>query len=119
MIRSSPLILIIPYRVVRCHPFHPDQDFTFNKPREPYRKNPFVDPPPTTLPRRSIASAPWIPWFVRADRAAPLLYFDDTVSREMLLAYCRFAEKHDLHLISDEVYALSVFENDREYGVIV
>ena len=37
-----------------------------------------------------------------------------TVSREMLLAYCRFAEKHDLHLISDEVYALSVFQNDSE-----
>jgi 1-aminocyclopropane-1-carboxylate synthase len=32
----------------------------------------------------------------------------------MLLAYCRFAEKYDLHLISDEVYALSVFENDSE-----
>jgi hypothetical protein len=43
----------------------------------------------------------------------------DTVSREMLLAYCRFAEKHDLHLISDEVYALSVFENDRECSVRV
>jgi aspartate/methionine/tyrosine aminotransferase len=32
----------------------------------------------------------------------------------MLLAYARLAEKHDLHLISDEVYALSVFKNDRE-----
>ena len=30
----------------------------------------------------------------------------------MLLAYALFAEKHDLHLVSDEVYALSVFDND-------
>lgn len=44
---------------------------------------------------------------------------NNPVSREMLLAYCRFAEKHDLHLISDEVYALSVFENDSEYSVLV
>lgn len=30
-------------------------------------------------------------------------------SRETLLAYCRFVEKHNLHLISDEIYALSTF----------
>jgi 1-aminocyclopropane-1-carboxylate synthase len=31
--------------------------------------------------------------------------------RDTLLAYCRFAEKHNLHLLCDEVYALSQFEN--------
>ncbi|KAI5449838.1 hypothetical protein NCC49_003954 [Naganishia albida] len=34
-----------------------------------------------------------------------------TLSRDTLLAYCRFAEEHNLHLISDEIYALSVFDN--------
>ncbi|EIN03876.1 PLP-dependent transferase [Punctularia strigosozonata HHB-11173 SS5] len=33
--------------------------------------------------------------------------------RETLLAYCRFAEKHDLHLVCDEIYALSQFENEK------
>lgn len=33
-----------------------------------------------------------------------------TYTKETLLEYCRFVEKHDLHLISDEIYALSVFE---------
>jgi 1-aminocyclopropane-1-carboxylate synthase len=33
----------------------------------------------------------------------------------MLLAYARLAEKHGMHLVSDEVYALSVFNNDREW----
>lgn len=32
-------------------------------------------------------------------------------SRETLLEYCRFAEEHDLHLVSDEIYGLSVFDN--------
>jgi 1-aminocyclopropane-1-carboxylate synthase len=32
--------------------------------------------------------------------------------RETILAYCRFAEKHNLHLISDEIYALSQFANE-------
>lgn len=31
--------------------------------------------------------------------------------RETLLAYCEFAQKWDLHLLSDEIYALSQFEN--------
>lgn len=31
-------------------------------------------------------------------------------SKETLLAYCRFVEKYDLHLISDEIYALSVYD---------
>jgi 1-aminocyclopropane-1-carboxylate synthase len=31
--------------------------------------------------------------------------------RETLLAYARFAEKHNLHLVSDEIYALSQFRN--------
>ncbi|KDQ64900.1 hypothetical protein JAAARDRAFT_188175 [Jaapia argillacea MUCL 33604] len=31
--------------------------------------------------------------------------------KETLLAYCRFCEKHDLHLLSDEIYALSQFKN--------
>jgi 1-aminocyclopropane-1-carboxylate synthase len=31
--------------------------------------------------------------------------------RETLLAYMRFAERHDLHLLSDEIYALSLFDN--------
>lgn len=33
-------------------------------------------------------------------------------TREALLAYGRFAEKHDLHLVFDEIYALSVFRLD-------
>lgn len=33
-------------------------------------------------------------------------------SKETLLAYARFAEKYDLHLVSDEIYALSVFKTD-------
>ncbi|KAM0786457.1 hypothetical protein ACM66B_001919 [Microbotryomycetes sp. NB124-2] len=31
-------------------------------------------------------------------------------TRETLLEYCKFVEKHDLHLISDEIYALSTFD---------
>lgn len=31
-------------------------------------------------------------------------------TKETLLSYCAFAEKHNLHLISDEIYALSVFD---------
>jgi aspartate/methionine/tyrosine aminotransferase len=29
--------------------------------------------------------------------------------RETLPSYCLFAEKHDLHLVVDEVYGMSVF----------
>ncbi|KAJ9111030.1 hypothetical protein QFC22_006626 [Naganishia vaughanmartiniae] len=36
-----------------------------------------------------------------------------TLERDTLLAYCRFAEKRNLHLISDEIYALSVFDNPK------
>lgn len=32
--------------------------------------------------------------------------------RETLLAYLRFAESHNIHLISDEIYALSVYDSD-------
>ncbi|BGP56596.1 hypothetical protein JCM8202v2_004222 [Rhodotorula sphaerocarpa] len=32
--------------------------------------------------------------------------------RETLVAYCHFAEKHNLHLIVDEIYALSTYESD-------
>lgn len=32
--------------------------------------------------------------------------------RETLIAYCRFAEKHNLHLIVDEIYALSTYDSD-------
>ncbi|KAG8960688.1 hypothetical protein FRC03_006275 [Tulasnella sp. 419] len=32
--------------------------------------------------------------------------------KETLLEYCRFCEKHNLHLLSDEIYALSQFKND-------
>lgn len=28
--------------------------------------------------------------------------------------YARFCEKHDLHLVSDEIYALSTYENPSE-----
>ena len=35
-------------------------------------------------------------------------------SKKTLLAYARFAQKYDLHLISDEIYALSVFKTDGE-----
>jgi aspartate/methionine/tyrosine aminotransferase len=31
--------------------------------------------------------------------------------REVIIAYLRFCETHDLHLISDEIYALSVFSS--------
>jgi 1-aminocyclopropane-1-carboxylate synthase len=31
--------------------------------------------------------------------------------RETLLEYLRFVERHGLHLISDEIYALSIFDN--------
>ncbi|PFH45191.1 hypothetical protein AMATHDRAFT_71932 [Amanita thiersii Skay4041] len=31
--------------------------------------------------------------------------------REVILDYCRFCEKYNLHLISDEIYALSVFSS--------
>lgn len=31
--------------------------------------------------------------------------------REVLESYCRFCEQHDLHLISDEIYALSTFSS--------
>ncbi|GMK58049.1 hypothetical protein CspeluHIS016_0500810 [Cutaneotrichosporon spelunceum] len=36
-----------------------------------------------------------------------------TYSKEVLLDYALFAEKHDLHLISDEIYALSVWDNPK------
>ena len=32
-------------------------------------------------------------------------------SRETLIAYCKLAEKYDLHLLVDEIYALSVFSS--------
>lgn len=32
--------------------------------------------------------------------------------RETLIAYAKFCQKWDLHLFSDEIYALSQFEND-------
>lgn len=32
--------------------------------------------------------------------------------RETIIAYARFCEKHNLHLVVDEIYALSQFEND-------
>ena len=38
------------------------------------------------------------------------------LSKESILAYCRFAERHDIHLISDEIYALSIFKNQ---GIVV
>lgn len=34
-----------------------------------------------------------------------------TYDRATLAAYALFCERHDLHLISDEIYALSVFDN--------
>ena len=34
-----------------------------------------------------------------------------TVSRSTLRGYCDFAQKYDLHLVSDEIYAMSVYEN--------
>ncbi|WWC97127.1 hypothetical protein V866_004005 [Kwoniella sp. B9012] len=34
-----------------------------------------------------------------------------TYPRETLLAYARFCEEKDLHLVSDEIYALSVYDN--------
>jgi 1-aminocyclopropane-1-carboxylate synthase len=37
------------------------------------------------------------------------------VSRKTLLGYCRFAQKYDLHLVSDEIYAMSVYDS-REFS---
>ncbi|KAL0243943.1 hypothetical protein I308_105206 [Cryptococcus tetragattii IND107] len=34
-----------------------------------------------------------------------------TYSRETLLAYAKFCENKDLHLVSDEIYAMSVYDN--------
>lgn len=44
-----------------------------------------------------------------------------TYSRDTLLAYARFCEERDLHLVSDEIYAMSVYENkcERSSGRIV
>lgn len=36
--------------------------------------------------------------------------------RETVAAYCRFCEKHDLHLLSDEIYALSQYQNEKAQG---
>ena len=36
-----------------------------------------------------------------------------TYSADTLRGYVQFAEKHDLHLISNEIYALSTFTNTR------
>ncbi|OCF34966.1 hypothetical protein I316_03513 [Kwoniella heveanensis BCC8398] len=36
-----------------------------------------------------------------------------TYPRSTLLAYARFCEERDLHLVSDEIYALSVYKNDQ------
>ena len=33
------------------------------------------------------------------------------MSLSTLRGYCDFAQKHDLHLVSDEIYAMSVYEN--------
>jgi aspartate/methionine/tyrosine aminotransferase len=37
-----------------------------------------------------------------------------TYPRDTLLAYARFCEERDLHLVSDEIYAMSVYENKCE-----
>jgi hypothetical protein len=42
-----------------------------------------------------------------------------TVSRSTLIGYCKFAQKHDLHLVSDEIYAMSVYENKSKSGLTV
>ncbi len=34
-------------------------------------------------------------------------------TREVLLEYMRLCQKYNLHLISDEIYALSVWDNPR------
>jgi hypothetical protein len=34
-----------------------------------------------------------------------------TYSRETLLAYAKFCEERDLHLVSDEIYALSTYSH--------
>jgi 1-aminocyclopropane-1-carboxylate synthase len=36
-----------------------------------------------------------------------------------LIGYCKFAQKHDLHLVSDEIYAMSVYENKSKSGLTV
>jgi len=40
--------------------------------------------------------------------------FGQCYNKETLLAYAIFAEKHNLHLISDELYALSIYDNPGE-----
>lgn len=41
-----------------------------------------------------------------------------TYDRATLAAYALFCERHDLHLISDEIYALSVFDNPSAYRLM-
>lgn len=38
--------------------------------------------------------------------------------RETLLAYARFCEERDLHLVSDEIYGMSVYDNHCEFKMI-
>ncbi|ODO01973.1 hypothetical protein L198_02704 [Cryptococcus wingfieldii CBS 7118] len=38
--------------------------------------------------------------------------------RETLLAYARFCEEKDLHLVSDEIYGMSVYENAKYPGAV-
>jgi aspartate/methionine/tyrosine aminotransferase len=38
-----------------------------------------------------------------------------TYPRETLLQYARFCEQNDLHLVSDEIYAMSVYDNPRAF----
>ncbi|WOO77223.1 putative aminotransferase aclI [Vanrija pseudolonga] len=38
--------------------------------------------------------------------------YGQTLDKATIVAYARFAEKHNLHLIADEIYALSVYDNE-------
>ncbi|WWC66900.1 uncharacterized protein I206_100807 [Kwoniella pini CBS 10737] len=41
-----------------------------------------------------------------------------TYPRSTLLAYAKFCEEKDLHLVSDEIYALSIYDNEGKFNYI-
>lgn len=40
-------------------------------------------------------------------------------SRETILAFARFCEEKNLHLVSDEIYATSIYQNNGGFGAVV
>ncbi|KAM0749544.1 PLP-dependent transferase [Meredithblackwellia eburnea MCA 4105] len=63
------------------------------------------------LERRAAAGEPKVRAVVLTNPANPLGF---AYSRSTLEAYAKLVEKHDIYLIADEVYAVTVFESDFE-----